>query len=483
MPQLVQYFGSRQYGLWVLISTFLGYFGLLDLGFSKALVRYISRALGQRNRGECDGWITLSLVFFVISQVVGFLLLGLLVLCIPSFVEDSPDLVIKSVLIGGGSFLIAFPSRCAIGILQAHIRGDVLDSINATYSIALILSLLTALRFESSFVGFIVILSTANILKSIILFVAAYLIHGEFRVNWSWITGNRVREFFAYSSTAFVAQFADMMRFQAFPVIISMFMGMAAVTPYAIANRIRVILAQIHNKVLVNFTPVFSQIEGRYGIGNELRDNYLFSYKLSLYFVFFTGGLTAIVATPFIERWMGAEHLLSAKLLIISLLGSLAARAQTTSICLMFGTSRHKRYSVINTVEAILVVLVAITMVESHGLIGLVAGASCVTFFVNIFFIPKYAASIVDIPLWRLHWNHTLPAILRVGLFLVGIHFLSLLWLSPTYFNIFLFSGVVAVLFVPYTLLIGFSPAERKHLFESFAVSQKVSSLFKKWSR
>ena len=42
MPYLIQVMGTSTYGLWVLIGTLTGYFGVLDLGVSAALGRLIA---------------------------------------------------------------------------------------------------------------------------------------------------------------------------------------------------------------------------------------------------------------------------------------------------------------------------------------------------------------------------------------------------------------------------------------------------------
>src|SRR5580658_10604807 len=51
MPYLIRTLGSGTYGLWILIGTMTGYFGVLDLGVSVALGRLVA---AHRARGEHD---------------------------------------------------------------------------------------------------------------------------------------------------------------------------------------------------------------------------------------------------------------------------------------------------------------------------------------------------------------------------------------------------------------------------------------------
>ena len=51
MPYLIRTLGSGTYGLWLLIGTMAGYFGVLDLGVSAALGRLVA---AHHARGEHD---------------------------------------------------------------------------------------------------------------------------------------------------------------------------------------------------------------------------------------------------------------------------------------------------------------------------------------------------------------------------------------------------------------------------------------------
>ena len=51
MPYLIRTLGSSTYGLWVLVGTMTGYFGILDLGVSAALGRLIA---AHKARDEHD---------------------------------------------------------------------------------------------------------------------------------------------------------------------------------------------------------------------------------------------------------------------------------------------------------------------------------------------------------------------------------------------------------------------------------------------
>ena len=51
MPFVVHSLGDRDYGIWTLVGTFVGYYGVLELGFAPAVTRHLSHALGADLRG------------------------------------------------------------------------------------------------------------------------------------------------------------------------------------------------------------------------------------------------------------------------------------------------------------------------------------------------------------------------------------------------------------------------------------------------
>ncbi len=51
-PLLIARLGDTSYGLWILLSSILGYYGPLNFGIDSALVHYIAKYLAEGKRGE-----------------------------------------------------------------------------------------------------------------------------------------------------------------------------------------------------------------------------------------------------------------------------------------------------------------------------------------------------------------------------------------------------------------------------------------------
>ena len=59
MPFILHTLGDRMYGLWILMSAFMGYMGYLDLGILWAVGRYVARAMGRKDMKEVTNFYRL----------------------------------------------------------------------------------------------------------------------------------------------------------------------------------------------------------------------------------------------------------------------------------------------------------------------------------------------------------------------------------------------------------------------------------------
>lgn len=85
MPFLVKSLGDHWYGLWVLVASTLGFYGVLDLGLSSATQRFISHALGQDDKPEMNSVLSNSLALFTGIGLVAAIITTVIALVSPLF--------------------------------------------------------------------------------------------------------------------------------------------------------------------------------------------------------------------------------------------------------------------------------------------------------------------------------------------------------------------------------------------------------------
>src|SRR5271165_1837036 len=82
-PYILHRLGDTAFGLWVLIFSITGYYGLFDLGIRSSIVRYVSKFHGVNDRNSLAKLINTSLFSYACIGVLSLLL----TLCLAPYVS------------------------------------------------------------------------------------------------------------------------------------------------------------------------------------------------------------------------------------------------------------------------------------------------------------------------------------------------------------------------------------------------------------
>jgi len=465
MPYVIHYLGDRTYGVWVLIGTLLGYFGMLDIGLSRAVMRFVSQALGRNDRAEADRWINAGFFTFLLLALLGIGLSFVVWFVVGRTVSDpsESEILRRACFIATFAFSISLPSRCFQGILSAHIRQDVINYIQMGITVFRSAGILVAVYFGGSFILLVMIAASATLLSSSIVVFMAFRVHGHIHIGIHFLREVDYRKFFQYAMSTFVSQIADILRFKTAPFIIAPILGIAAVTPFAIAERICNMAGGVCSGMLNNLTPGFSNLEGSGGVeGNiTLRRAYFFAYKISCYIGVFVIGMALMFSRVFIIRWLGQEYTSVCNLANIMLMGVVCAIIQIPTICLLFSVSKQTFYAISNSFQAIMTVALAIILIFPFGLFGVAVAIASMTFFVKLFIQPFGATSVFSMSIMRYHVSHTLPNVFLPILFLGIFYYTSRGFIAPYYGRIFIIGSIAMALFSPLVFFFGFTKEEQ----------------------
>jgi len=309
MPFVVHTLGDRMYGLWGLVATLLGYYGLLDFGLTPAVCQHVAAALGRGDRAACNNVVSASLRFLLLVGVLVLLLSGVAAACAPRFARSAADaaLFAQILLILGMSTALSFPSRVFTGFLIANLRYDLMVGAELV-ALALRTSLiLSVLLLGHGLVAMAWATFTASMAGMVLQAWLTIRKYRWLRLRLSAPRTGLTRSLASYSIFSFAGQVSDRLRFQADPVVVSMFVGLAAVTHYRIAST----LAQEFIVLTVAVTGVFAPLLSRkYGAGDfaGVHSTFFLATKVSICVASFLGFGLIAWGKPFILRWMGPAY-------------------------------------------------------------------------------------------------------------------------------------------------------------------------------
>src|SRR5580704_3407617 len=145
-PFLVRHLGDSVYGVWVLIGSLAGYLGLLDLGVTTSIVKYVAE---HRARGDQDAMNRVMSGGLAVSSVVGLLSLVISVAVAFKFNLIFSTLLTTNtaaavVMLAGLNLAITFPATVFVGFVRGYQRYD-LDATVSTVAIVIRTAIIVAL--------------------------------------------------------------------------------------------------------------------------------------------------------------------------------------------------------------------------------------------------------------------------------------------------------------------------------------------------
>jgi O-antigen/teichoic acid export membrane protein len=358
-----------------LVAGFIGYYGVLDLGLSQAITRYLGRSLGSADQEECSRVFNTALRIYALIGVAVLVLTTVLAALAPLFCKSAEDAALfwKIILILGITTALQFPARVFRGVLEAHLRFDLTAGLDL-----LTLGLRTVLVIAILLLGYRLLgLAWVTCLAGIPpLFLSIYWTRKELpflTFDSKYWQAATAKTLFSYSAFSFIAHLADLLRFRVDNVVVAAFIGLQAVTHYSIASRLSDYFKELILALLGVFPSVFSRQEGAKDY-EGIRRTFFFASKLSLCISSFIGFGLLAWGKAFIARWMGPRYVDAYPVLVALVLSQFFAVAQTPSVALLFGTSKHKFFAVANFVEGVANLALSLVLVKRYGMLGVALG-------------------------------------------------------------------------------------------------------------
>jgi O-antigen/teichoic acid export membrane protein len=465
MPFVVHRLGDRAYGLWLLLGTFVGYCGLLDLGLSGAVTRYAAAALGRDDRAECNRVFNTALFLYGCLGAIALIACGAIALVASALYADVQDRAVfrTVVLILGAHLAVSLPERTWAGLLAAHLRYDILtltDLLSILLRALLTVAVLTA---GYGLVAMAWVALATELVEFGLYFLTIRRVAPYVHVRWRYVCPGMTRQLASFSGVSFIIRVADILRSNLDSLVISAMVAVEAVTHYNIAFRLTRYFADFMVAVMGILQPVFSRQDGardRHG----LRSTLFFATKVSAAASSFVGFGLITFGRPFIERWMGRGYEDAYPPLVALTVGCMVALWQVPSINLLYGTSNHKYYAISNMTEGVLNLILSLALVRPYGILGVALGTCIPMVLVKLLLQPLFVCRVLAIPVRRyLGWLAT--CLLRVAASLLAPAALAaVLPYPPDFRSLLAEAAACAALFVFGAWFIVLSSAERSAL-------------------
>jgi O-antigen/teichoic acid export membrane protein len=391
-PFIIHRLGDAAFGIWVLIFSITGYYGLFDLGIRSSIVRYVSKYTATGETQALAKLINTSLFSY---SAVG--VLSMLVTCVGAALVDSifhiPAEFHSSarwlLLMVGGAVALGFPLGIFGGILEGLQRFYILNWTNVASTLLRAGLIVYFLHRGYGLLTTALITVSLPLLTSVLRGIIALRIL-PVPFGQRYVDRAAFREMANYSGITFVIMVAARLRFKTDEIVIGAFLSSVAITYFNIGARIVDYAGEVVSSLAQIFVPLSSQSDAT-GNMDRLRKIFVAGNRFCAFTIFPICAVLVILGKSVIAAWVGEKYVaLSYPVLLIMLIPSTLLFAQAASPRVLFGMGKHRTLAIVALIEGIANIILSVVLVRRYGIIGDAVGTAVPLVCTMVFFMPSH---------------------------------------------------------------------------------------------
>lgn len=400
-PFILHHLGDAAFGLWVLILSITGHYGLFDLGIRSSLVRYVSKFAATGDTEALAKLINTSLFTYSCIGLLSFLVTLAGVSCVNSLFRIPPNLHSTApwlLLIVGTAVSLGFPLGIAAGILEGLQRFYILNWTNVAVPLLRAILLVFVLNRGHGLLVVAVITVSLPLISSVLRSIIALRLL-SIPLGRRYVDRAAFREIATYGGITFIVILANQLRFQTDEIVIGIMLSSAAITYFNIGARIVDYAVQMVVQLAQIFVPMSSESEA-IGDLERLRKIFIAGNRVCAFIMFPICATLIILGKSVIEVWVGRKYVaLSYPVMLVLLIPSTLFYAQAASGRILFGISRHRTWAMVTLIEGLSNLILSILLVRPYGIVGDALGTAIPLTCSALFFLPAHLCRHVGVRL------------------------------------------------------------------------------------
>lgn len=375
-PWMVRQIGKSDYGLFVLVSSFLTYF-VMDFGLGQAIARFIAKYRVEGNEAKVNEllgltarlylWINLTIVF---TLVVVFFFLGNI------FKELSAEEIskFKTVYCIAGFFsVVSFPFTPLNGILIAYERFILLKMCDLFNKIGLIILMVIALMLGYKLYALVAINAGVGI---ILIVVKLHYLSKTTQIKIDFFYKSKIlfKELFSFSVWISVIGIAQRLLMNITPTILAMFSGTVSIAIFSIGMVIEGYTYTFSSALSGLFLPHVSELSAKKNNMEEISNLMIRIGRIQLFMVgiLLIGIIT--LGKQFITLWMGPDFKDSYYVALFLVLPGIVTLTQEIGSTLLYVVNELKYRAFLFIGASVVSVIISVILAPKYGAIGSAIG-------------------------------------------------------------------------------------------------------------
>ncbi len=441
-PIILHALGDTAFGIWVLIFSITGYYGLFDLGIRSSVVRYVSKYTATDDEEELAKLVNTALFIYgcigafslLVTAVVSTYLDHIFTKIPPGLHGDARWLLV----IVGTAVGIGFPLGVVGGFLDGLQRFYVNNWANVCGDFARLVLIIFVIHRGYGLLAIAAITVGAPLSFSMLRAIVAYRLH-PVRFGFKYINRGTLSTIVNYSSVTLIIMIATQLKFKSDNVVIATMISAAAVTYFSIGARIVSYGQQVVMALAQNFLPIASQSEAT-GNMDRLRKVFVAGNRFCAFTALPITAVLIGLGQSIIEVWVGRKYVATSyPVLLILIISANLMWCQAASGRVLFGISKHRTWAFVTLAEGIVNLILSITLVHYfqrmghgpyYGIYGDALGTAIPLFCTMTMFMPWHLCRKLGIRMGTyLREAYTLPIVITMPL--VAALLLMRRWFHP----------------------------------------------------
>ena len=435
-PYVLHQLGDTRFGVWSLVISITGYYGILDLGLRSGLTQYITRYLAkedynQMNRAASSGFFVLvgcGTMIIIASAIIAFFSSTLF-----NLEADIANEVSWCIVIIAGGTAVQFCFFPFAAVFTATQRYDLANAIGITTRLLTALVIYLCLQSGYGLIALSLATTGCNVFDYLLRWQVAKRILPQLYISRHLVNSKSCREFFSYGFWTFLGQSSNQIADSSVAIIIGVLMPAAAIGRYALAATIVVFYRNFLGPTARVFFPITTSMDAK-GDQATLKQVYLTGTRLLLLLSIIIGFEGFFFADEFYALWIGSENMEDAHgsiptLFRILLVAAGISASQYIGTQVLLGRRQVRLLAYCSIFYMVNHLAFSATAAYFFGLIGIAMAIACNAVIFQAFIMPYLICKSLSISLGH-YVRSVCSRPMALAFLLIQFHWLNGLFFS-----------------------------------------------------
>jgi len=402
-PYVLHRLGDEAFGVWVLITNLVGYYGLVDAGVRSAILRYVSRHKELKDQKSVNEVVATAFYYYLGACTLVILATHFSVDAVSRFfsIHSTVLSAFKSLFLLAGLVQgLILPLMVFVSSLEAAGRFDQVYLTNVACLALRVIAIIYVLRAGGGLfaVGATTILS--QLLAYTIQVPLAIRAQRGLTLHPKWIRKTVLWDMLRYGSISVGVGIAEKMKVYIYPVVIAKFLTPVAVTFFALPMKILAFPAEGIGSMTEIINPLSSQLDARNDFA-KLRDLIQMSVQSAFLILAPLAAFLFVFGRELLALWVGPQYSSAYPLLVLLTLGIGTAATQCCVQSMLFGIEKHKQLVWYRLGEGLSITVLGSAALRIAGLEGFALVIAVTLLFTSLVLVPRHLCRILNLPLRR----------------------------------------------------------------------------------